>query len=288
MIFKFLDGIKSSRLITRCSGVMGAASKKLRFPMPDKYMLRVTLVTLFVGLQGCASSREYISVEENFKEPKTATGFHRVQPGETLYSIAWRYGVDFKELANTNSIRSPYVIHPGQKIDTRIQPSVAEPVSKPRVGKSSKPTPIKRTVVNKPKKTIQITPKIERKLPEFQWQWPLSGRLVKGFSSKKPANKGIDLKGRLGESVMAASAGTVVYAGQGLRGYGNLIIIKHDEEFLSAYAHASTILVSENDAVRTGQSIATIDSSGSEPSILHFEIRRYGKPVNPLIYLPKR
>jgi lipoprotein NlpD len=112
--------------------------------------------------------------------------------------------------------------------------------------------------------------------------------LIGHFSTKKPVNKGIDIAGALGESVLAAAAGTVVYAGQGLRGYGNLVIVKHNDTYLSAYAHTSRILVSEQEVVKAGQKIAEIGSTGTDKVKLHFEIRRNGKPVDPLRYLPSR
>lgn len=108
------------------------------------------------------------------------------------------------------------------------------------------------------------------------------------FSTKEPVNKGIDISGVLGDSVKAAAAGTVVYAGQGLRGYGNLVIVKHDDAYLSAYAHTSRILVSEQQVVKAGQKIAEKGSTGTDEVKLHFEIRKNGKPVDPLKYLPKR
>jgi len=119
------------------------------------------------------------------------------------------------------------------------------------------------------------------------WVWPSEGKLIAKFSSKTPINKGIDIAGRLGESVHAAAAGSVVYAGSGLLGYGNLVIVKHNDEFLSAYAHNKRLLVKENQQVKAGQVIAEIGSSGTDKVKLHFEIRRQGKPVDPLRYLPK-
>jgi len=253
-----------------------------------KALASVILVTLATLLSGCLSGREFISVEEKFSKPETAPGFHLVQPGETLFSIAWRYGMDYRQLASTNSISSPYTIYPGQKIDIKninknppqtVVRSVEKP-SKPSTKKAPSPVVISRNSHNTPEKSAIAV--------ETDWKWPSNGRLIGYFSTKKPVSKGIDIAGSLGESVLAAAAGTVVYAGQGLRGYGNLVIIKHDDTYLSAYAHSSRILVREQEVVKAGQKIAEIGSTGTDKVKLHFEIRRNGKPVDPLRYLPSR
>src|SRR5690606_28082234 len=120
------------------------------------------------------------------------------------------------------------------------------------------------------------------------WQWPAQGQIIARFQSNGSLNKGIDIAGQLGQPVKAAANGTVVYAGRGLLGYGDMIIIKHDETYLSAYAHNSRLLVKEGEQVRTGQTIAEMGNTGTDRVKLHFEIRRRGQPVDPLGYLPKR
>ncbi|MCT7358311.1 MAG: peptidase M23 [Thalassobium sp.] len=253
-----------------------------------KALTTVILVTIATLLTGCLSGREFISVEEKFSKGQTVTGFHLVERGETLFSIAWRYGIDYRELASANSIASPYVIYPGQKIDIRnITKRSSSPVVA-SVENPSKPLPKTQSPAKLPKKTSHNPPKISANNADTDWKWPVNGRLIGHFSTKKPVNKGIDIAGALGESVLAAAAGTVVYAGQGLRGYGNLVIVKHNDTYLSAYAHTSRILVSEQEVVKAGQKIAEIGSTGTDKVKLHFEIRRNGKPVDPLRYLPSR
>ena len=122
---------------------------------------------------------------------------------------------------------------------------------------------------------------------QSRWSWPAKGRLLSTFSHNDAGRKGVDISGRLGQPVQAAAAGKVVYSGNGLRGYGNLIIVKHNEEFFSAYAHNKKNLVKENQIVKARQKIADMGKSGTNKVKLHFEIRRDGKPVNPLSYLPK-
>jgi lipoprotein NlpD len=122
----------------------------------------------------------------------------------------------------------------------------------------------------------------------FVWKWPAQGKLIRGYSTTGTVHRGIDLKGKLGEPVYAANSGVVVYAGSGLKGYGNLVIVKHNEYYLSAYGHNSELLVSEGDKVKSGQQIAKIGDTGTNELKLHFEIRRDGKPVDPTRLLPKQ
>lgn len=254
----------------------------------QKYYLSVALVTIVALMSGCSLGGGFVSVEQKFLEPLPKSGYHRVERGETLYSIAFRYGFDYRELASANNIGSPYTIYPNQNIKLAAAPVKSYntpnlPVEKPSV------SPI--VVQNAPKNSpviSQNTPKFENVNTELIWQWPANGRLIGQYSTKDPINKGIDITGALGESVKAATAGTVVYAGQGLRGYGNLVIVKHNDTYLSAYAHTNRIVVSEQEVVKAGQKIAEIGSTGTDQVKLHFEIRQNGKPVDPLQFLPKK
>jgi len=253
-----------------------------------KTALPVTLVTLTLTLAGCSAGGGFVSVDNKFSRDRKASGFHQVRKGETLYAIAWRYGLDYRELANANSISSPYMIYPGQTID--IDYTEAEAASAPTVAvrNPSKPSvSVTQPAQVKPENS-HISPKPLPGGPVSDWLWPSDGQIIGQFSINQPVNKGIDLAGSLGESVLAAAAGTVVYAGTGLRGYGNLVIIRHNDKFLSAYAHASRITVRENQKVKAGEKIAEKGSTGTDKVKLHFEIRENGKPVNPLQYLPER
>jgi len=257
------------------------------------------LITLCLSFSLSACSG-FVSVEEKFDSGvkfKSGSKVHVVQKSETLFSLAWRYGWDYKSLASANSIAAPYIIHPGQKLQVGQPKSTfsksAASKSK-RLTNASKPVP---SNLASARKSTQKTPKPivnSRKAPNNwgkgdspKWSWPAKGKLIAKFSAKSPANKGIDIAGRLGESVTAAAAGSVVYAGSGLLGYGNLVIIKHNEQYLSAYAHNKRLLVKESQKVKAGQSIAELGSSGTDKVKLHFEIRRQGKPVDPMLYLPK-
>jgi lipoprotein NlpD len=120
------------------------------------------------------------------------------------------------------------------------------------------------------------------------WAWPASGKVIETFSTSGRVNKGIDIAGQRGQPIQSTRSGKVVYSGTGIAGYGNLIIIKHDETYLSAYAHSEKVLVKEGDEVKAGQKIAEMGDSGTDRVMLHFEIRREGKPVDPLGFLPRR
>lgn len=244
---------------------------------------------------------------------------HKVVSGETLFAIAWRYGVDYKDLARINSIGKNYLIYPGQSLVLLAQPknilahkssstassrSQANTSSRAVTSKtSSSERSVSRVSTPKQSKAVVSVPRPEKKSSQknavatskyssekLRWQWPTKGRVITNYSSGNTKNKGIDLLGKKGDSVFAAATGTVVYAGSGLRAYGKLIIIKHNDTYLSAYAHNDRIRVKEGQKVKAGQHIADIGSSGSrtESVKLHFEIRRNGQPINPLIILPKR
>lgn len=210
------------------------------------------------------------------RQPAAATRV--VQPGDTLYSIAWESGRDFRELARWNGIPPPYVIHPGQRLRL-YPPSGAE--SAPR------PSPPARTEVRKAPVPDKPAPRAPAPPGRLSWTWPAQGELLERFTANGP-NKGIAIAGRTGQPILAAEAGEVVYRGGGLRGYGQLIIIRHNEDFLSAYAHCDRIYVKEGDVIQRGQRIADIGSTGTDRAKLHFEIRYRGTPVDPLNHLPRK
>lgn len=226
---------------------------------------------------------------------------YQVARGETLYSISWRYGYDYREVAAWNNIPPPYTLYPGDELilfvpygtEPRQRPATAvdqrQAATAPAVVASAAPTP---RTISAPARAVVRSPRVE-KTPQrlhqgkVSWRWPSEGSIAAGF---EPANgkKGLDIRGKLGQSVLAAASGEVVYSGSGLIGYGNLIIIKHSDVYLSAYGHNRLLLVKEGEKVKQGEKIAEMGDSGKDGVILHFEIRRDGKPVNPLPYLPKR
>lgn len=218
--------------------------------------------------------------------------YREVQAGDTLYSIAWDSGRDYKEVAAWNHIRSPYTIVPGQKL--RLYPPEAEterkgrqkiPLASPPSGTSasSKDSSVRRAAPVEKSGSVSTS-----SAPKYgSWAWPAEGGLLDQYAANGP-NKGIDIGGKKGQPILAAETGQVVYQGSGLRGYGQLIIIKHNADFLSAYAHCDTIYVKEGSVVKRGQKIAAMGNSGVDKVKLHFEIRYRGAPVDPLNYLPKK
>jgi len=235
---------------------------------------------------------------------------YTVLPGDTLYSISWRYGYDHREVAAWNHIPAPYRIYVGQRLliispyqqTAREVPPRDTPAPTPVASSSvvSKPAPlggaatVASTAAALPapaasgshNKTLE---KAGQRLhnKNIEWRWPTSGSLRNRFD---PSNgkKGLDIEGQMGQPIIAAAGGKVVYSGDGLIGYGNLVIIKHNDTYLSAYGHNRRLLVKEGSEVKQGQKIAEMGDSGKQGVILHFEIRRDGKPVDPLRYLPKQ
>nr|WP_178117763.1 peptidoglycan DD-metalloendopeptidase family protein [Pseudomonas sp. R5(2019)] len=264
--------------------------------------------TFLAGCSSSSSSSSSARVVDRAapQRPTVTTGQYVVRKGDTLFSIAFRYGWDYKALAARNNIPAPYTIRPGQAIrfDGRSSGApttvVAQSGSSP--SSSSKTTIIKRPV--NANGTVAIEP-VPSTLPSSAvepvptpvsaaerstggWSWPANGILIGKFASNGSLNKGVDIAGDLGQPVFAASDGSVVYAGSGLRGYGELIIIKHNDTYVSAYGHNRRLLVREGQQVKVGQTIAEMGSTGTDRVKLHFEIRRQGKPVDPLQFLPRR
>ncbi|KAF1720044.1 peptidoglycan DD-metalloendopeptidase family protein [Pseudoxanthomonas wuyuanensis] len=205
----------------------------------------------------------------------------RVQRGDTLYGIAFRNGIDFRDLAKWNNIGSPYTIYPGQSL--KLYPSSGTTASTPSTGVPPPTTP---PATRPPAQTPAPAPAPVSS--GIRWRWPADGHLVGRFVSGDATKQGIDIAGSGGQPVRAAADGVVVYSGAGLVGYGELIIVKHSETWLSAYGHNRKRLVNEGQNVKAGQQIAEMGNTGAAREMLHFEIRYNGKPVDPLQYLPQR
>ncbi|TLM78424.1 LysM peptidoglycan-binding domain-containing protein [Microbulbifer harenosus] len=244
------------------------------------------VLTLCVCAASCSSNLAPTSTLQ--QPPSHKIKHHTVSRGETLYSIAWRYGRDFKELAAINGIPSPYRIFPGQRL--QLAGRAPAQVATKAVAVAERPQPPAKKAATRARKPPPATTKKSsnsaRHKSDINWQWPVRGRVLATYRHGDPLRKGVDIAGKKGESVLAAADGTVIYAGSALRGYGKLLIIKHSEEFLSAYAHNDKLLVGEGARVKAGQRIADLGSSGTDRDMLHFEIRRNGQPVDPMAYLP--
>lgn len=207
---------------------------------------------------------------------------HIVNKGETLYSIAWEYGQDVRDVAHWNNIRAPYTIYPQQVL--RVVPPAQKTAGKTAPARHSPAA-----AVHTPRHAAAKTAKpVTNRTQKISWQWPTNGTIINRFSARDSGKKGLGIAGKTGQAIKAAADGSVVYAGDALRGYGQLVIIKHDETYFSAYAHNNRLHVREEQAVKKGQHIADMGNSGTDRVMLHFEVRRDGKPVDPLQYLPRR
>lgn len=235
-----------------------------------RWWVRHFLVALILAifLFGCANPR-------SVKLPPVTEGWHKtaalkngyiVQPKDTLYSIAWAFGLDYRYLAAINNLHAPYVLRFGQRL-----------------------------LISAPSKSAKEQLRVEKEFehrvvsakPLLGWNWPTSGKIIATFSKKLGSNKGIDIAGVFGQPVVACNQGSVVYSGVGIKSYGKLIIIKHTDDYLSAYAYNRHLLVVEGQEIKAGQKIATMGKNNDGKPSLHFEIRHFGKPVDPLLYLPK-
>ena len=212
-------------------------------------------------------------------------GWYTVKLSDTLYSIAWRYGLDFHELAKWNQIGVDEPIYPGQRL------RLVEPLGHSTPAISAQASVPSASVADEPASSARAKTQIaagSMPLPDpGKWIWPTRGRLLSTFLATRLDRRGIDIAGQAGQAVVAVADGNVVYSGNGLAGYGNLIIIKHSDTFLSAYAYCEQRLVEEGMSVQAGKQVATMGQNDNV-SKLHFQIRRNGKPVDPLKYLPKQ
>lgn len=257
-------------------------------------MKKLFCLLIFALLLTACTTQPYAPVVEGWRQAPAKQSRYLVQKGDTLYSIAFAFDTDYRQLAKINHLSPPYALRAGQHLN--MGQAAARSVNKTYSSKTyqvaqkavlpetnfaaikgtrqviPQPTPITaKPVLTKPSNNNQ------------SWQWPSQGKIVGNFGYA--GGKGIEIAGRLGQPVVASAPGKVVYSGAGLRGYGNLIIIKHNEAFLSAYAFNQQLLVKEGATVLGGQKIALMGKNTAGQIRLHFEIRRNGKPVDPLSYL---
>ena len=227
------------------------------------------------SIGGVRGSARVMPGSENAGKP----GYYTVKPGDTLIRIGMDNGQSGRDIARWNKLDNPNLIEAGQVL--RVVPPAAEaPMARQpaAVGTASAPMP----VASAP--AAPVAPAAPAAAEEaISFQWPARGNLISGFDESK--NKGLDIGGKAGDPVLAAADGRVVYAGAGLRGYGNLIILKHNNTYLTAYAHNQALLVKEDQVIKRGQKIAEMGNSDADQVKLHFEIRRQGKPVDPAKYL---
>ena len=244
-------------------------------------MWGVAALVAAVVLSGCASKGRLAPVDDHSiggaraavrvmpgAENAGKPGYYTVKPGDTLIRIGMDNGQSGRDIARWNKLDNTNLIETGQVL--RVEPPAPDaPVVRPAASPATTPA------------VAPAAPSAAEDAISFQW--PARGNLISGFDESK--NKGLDIGGKVGDPVMAAADGRVVYAGAGLRGYGNLIILKHNNTYLTAYAHNQTLLVKEDQVIKRGQKIAEMGNSDADQVKLHFEIRRQGKPVDPAKYL---
>lgn len=258
--------------------------------MRKRLLMALALGALMVALTACGGSAARAPVGDRSERLAWTPKTHRVKPGDTLYSVAWQYGLDYQTLARWNWLEPPYKIVIGKTLRLRAPPRSTPPTRqtrtepvKPKPKTKPKTSPAKPTQRQAKAAPVQALPS-----GPIRWRWPADGKIVRTFQANSYGKKGIDIAGRGGQPVRAAAAGRVVYSGSGLVGYGRLIIIKHNKRFLSAYGHNRKLFAKEGTQVLAGQVIAEMGSSGASRPQLHFEIRKDGKPVDPIRYLPRR
>ncbi|MGQ4275989.1 peptidoglycan DD-metalloendopeptidase family protein [Pseudidiomarina sp. E22-M8] len=281
------------------------------------HVFRIVLVSgVMLTLVACAQRQAPAPVTRVYQgpsihdfEPNSLAGeTYHVARGDTLYSIAFRANLDVRTLARYNGLAEPYTIFPGQElrlaakttplnatrevtrrsqvVDSAKKKEYVEDKSKEKVTSSSPKPAVKPTPDRQPS---MVKPGTER-FPASNalgWQWPTRHQVIRDFSTAASGNKGIDFAGTKGDPVFAAAAGKVVYAGNALKGYGNLIILKHNDDYITAYAHNDKLLIKEQQWVSAGDEIAEMGNTEADRVKLHFEIRFRGKSVNPRHYLPR-
>ena len=268
-----------------------AISPILRGPRPAQWMLLV--IGASVLLSACTTPRtkpatvvdrsQVESVSSAAVVP-TPPGYYRVKRGDTVLRIALDQGQSYRDIVRWNNLTDPNLIEVDQLL--LVRPPAGKMTVKPLTSAATTSAPQKNTDQRMAEPAAE--PKLEAVKPDapppgIRLSWPAKGKVVEDFVDGK--NKGIDIAGKLGDPIQAASDGRVVYAGNSLRGYGNLVIVKHDNTYLTAYAHNRNLLVKEGDAVRKGQKIAEMGDTDANSVRLHFELRVNGKPVDPLPYL---
>lgn len=246
--------------------------------IPWRVLLGLSVLALF------ATACSEFNYGHHYPRPRVSGPPPRVyivREGDTLYSIASRYGLDYRRVARWNGIEPPYTIYPEQRLRLRPRAASSPQTTKkpPHATPSAKPRPASKSQPPSPEPLAKPDSGID-------WQWPATGTVVQYFHPNDVGMKGILIQGRLSEPIRAAAAGRVVYSGDGLPGYGNLIIIKHSSDYLSAYGYNRVRLVHEGEWVQGGEVIARMGLGPAHQPAVHFEIRRHGNPVDPLRYLP--
>ena len=282
--------------ISCCCLVLVTCAGGYQAPVTDQGERQVVQAPIIVdSLTPLRTSSRPVSVQPSVPSNSASVvgnaQMHRVRRGDTLYSIAFEYDLDFRSLAIANSMNPPYTIFVDQGINLDVSRITNLAISSSSKGAAALGTPVNNNSVARAQAGninggVLRQPIVDTVVREPQWEWPHSGRVLRGFQAN--ANKGIDISGSLGDPVLAAGNGEVVYSGNGVQGNGDLIIIRHNDRYLSAYSHNSVMLVIEGSRVNVGEKIGEVGSNSAGGTMLHFEIRVDGKPADPGRFLPHR
>ncbi len=248
-----------------------------------KIWLQISLLPILCCMTSCMYRDDPAPVNDAWFHHQAQNNVHTVSRKETLYAIAWRYDLDYRDLAAYNRLQAPYELRIGQQL--HLPKSKEITITAQQLPLPSAELSVKNEFHTTPPTKFKIPPSPVTLYPVSRWQWPLAhAKIISTFSLKR--NKGIDLSALKGAPVYASAAGVIAYSGDGIRGYGNLIIVKHNDEYFSAYGHNERLWVREGQRVKQGQRIASLGHWKKGRGRLHFEIRRAGKPVDPLRFLP--
>ena len=263
----FRAGMWGLAALVAALALSGCSNKGRLAPMDDH------------SIGGARGTTRVLPGAENAGKP----GYYTVKPGDTLIRIGMDNGQSWRDIIRWNKLDNPNLIETGQVL--RVAPPAPEvAVARPATSATATAPMSAASAPSLPATTPAVAPAAPSAAEDaISFQWPARGNLISGFDESK--NKGLDIGGKVGDPVLAAADGRVVYAGAGLRGYGNLIILKHNNTYLTAYAHNQTLLVKEDQVIKRGQKIAEMGNSDADQVKLHFEIRRQGKPVDPAKYL---
>jgi len=299
---------RSIAIVLAALVLAACSSPKIKAPVEDRGGPRAPVATAggTPGAQGTPGATPApLGVPEGVKplpgaENAGKPGFYTVKPGDTMIRVGLETGQNWKDLIKWNNLDNPNVIEVGQVL--RVVPPGADPNAVATRGVTAAKVDVKPldapraasgasgvSVASAASTPVALPPAAvatPRDDDDVNWQWPATGAVVAGFDDVR--SKGLSISGKAGDPVLAAADGRVVYAGSGLRGYGNLVILKHNSTFLTAYAHNQALLVKEDQTVRRGQKIAEMGSSDSDRVLLHFEIRKLGRPIDPAKLLPPR
>ena len=260
------------RMLAVCMLAAGCASQHQAAPVVDR--------------TGRSTEPPAPVAKETAPTPRTlGEGEYEVKKGDTLYSIALEHGVDYRELAQWNSLEDPAKIRIGQVLRTKPEEGRGAQVSKVAISRPLESRPLDAPAAAKPAAVPHKAPPVPATDGDvLKFVWPAKGKVIAAFEQTR--GKGVDIDGRVGDPIVASAKGKVTYVGSGIRGLGKLLIIQHSDEFLTVYAHTSQILVKEQQVVERGQKIAEIGASDADKPMLHFQIRKLGRPLDPKQFLP--